>query len=200
MRERFNAKQSYGTIFIQLSKPTLNRHTQSFGCFAAAVECRSGQLGAMKVEPALFSQLVYDTEISPAAFRLWHYLMGRQGRNEKSWPSMNTICKDLKYGKTALQRYIKELEARGYIQVTSGTQRNSNEYYVSGTVSEQRAFAKTPLVVPNRTHGGPESDTEYGTQSDNQLISSECIKGMNPSSFFQKMKEAAGENTEPPPF
>lgn len=178
-----HAKRCNPAKFNRFSKTISSCYSLLLGRFAAAGGCGFGQLvECVKIEPALFTQLVFDKKISTGAFRLWHYFLNRQGRNECCWPSLQLICSDIGCSKNSLSGWIHELESRGYIYVTRGTQRVPNSYSVSGTVQ----YHKEPSCGIVLTPSGTDLTSLDTPKQGHELIIREFIKGTNtifPSSY-----------------
>ncbi len=86
----------------------------------------------VKLDPALYSQIIRDDKISHGAFRLWHLLRDMTGANACCWPSVETISKLIHCGKDSVLLWLVELEASGYLRIERGHRHKSNRYFVGG--------------------------------------------------------------------
>lgn len=157
--------------------------------FAATCGFALGLLAIkVKISPKLYSQIITDGRISHGAFRLWHYLRDRHGKNPSCWPSLRRICADIKCGKAAMLGWTKELVAAGYMTVEPGTRTRSNHYSVSGSTQNH-------VEVLPETTGGSESRPIGGSKPSHELNSGEpnsknlFVKALSPSERFSLERE-----------
>ncbi len=121
-------------------------------CSRTTVAGRAGRYfyhATVKLNPKLYSQLLYDKRISAHAFRLWHLLRDRVGDNSCAWPGYLSIQKDLGCGSWRVNHCIKELVNAGYIKVKRGNQRRSNSYFLTATPVPARTTPSTARRTPN---------------------------------------------------
>ncbi len=88
-----------------------------------------------------FSQIpiatTQDHALSDGAFRLFAYLVWRQGNKDNSWPLVGTMADDLGVSHDTITRRVKELEDAGYIEVERRPGKSSL-YTVTGCPAEVR--------------------------------------------------------------
>ena len=83
-------------------------------------------------------------DVEPQAKVIYGYLVWRQGRNPKCWPSVDRIAVDLQISRASVLRHLARLEELRYIHITR-TPGRANEYTVDGdppdmvTVTESMA-------------------------------------------------------------
>lgn len=128
----------------QLSRAALaspsSRATPS-GVTEWASTCKgdSGKLSrlSLNIHPSAYSVVLYDRRLSHGAFRLWHLLRDRTGKNDSAWPSIRSMAKDLSSGIGSVALWIKELESAKYLRIQRGNQRRSSRYFLLSFHSER---------------------------------------------------------------
>lgn len=75
--------------------------------------------------------LLACSDVDPLAKVIYGYLVWRQGRNAKCWPSVDRIAEDLQISRASVLRHLARLEELQYIQI-SRTSGKENEYTVDG--------------------------------------------------------------------
>lgn len=130
----------------------------------------------MKIDPALYSQIVRDERISHGAHRLWCLLRDMTGNNPCAWPSVNSICKSIHCGKDAAFGWIIELEAAGYMRVERGNQHKSNRYYLNGGSVQNRRGPKAH--PPSGSKSGYELNPVIQSKNSGRAA---CVKAQPPA-------------------
>jgi hypothetical protein len=67
-------------------------------------------------------------DLSPQARIVWAYLRYRQGRNKTSWPSLETIGRDLGFSKSSAGRAVAELELAGLMTIIRPAEKGRGHY------------------------------------------------------------------------
>lgn len=100
--------------------------------------------------------------LSPSARIVWAYLRHRQGENGDSWPSQDTIGRDLGISKSAAGRAIAELEQADLLRVNRPKKKgrgHHSRYQIKGPPADRLKGPSTdPLgqeKVQNRKIKGP---------------------------------------------
>ncbi len=143
----------------------------------------------VKIDPALYSQIIRDKNLSDGAFRLWHLLRDMTGANNCCWPSVRTVSVLLACNKNSVLARIIELEANGYLRIERGNRHKSNRYFVGGTAFKTGG-------TPAKTIGGTRTGTELNSQIQSIPVSrpsSPTEPEVNPAlsaELFRKMREA----------
>lgn len=116
-------------------------------------QVRLGRIARLcvKIDPALYSQILLDERISNGSFRLWHLLLGMTGKNPCCWPSVTTIAKKLHTNRNSVMKWITELEAALYLRVERGHQHKSNRYFV-GTKTLLGSTKSSPIGGTKTLH------------------------------------------------
>lgn len=76
----------------------------------------------------VFSRLVRDKTISHGAFRVYHLLNDYAGKKCICWPAMRTIATEIHCKLNSVVIWIAELEAAGYITITTKGKNHFNVY------------------------------------------------------------------------
>lgn len=102
------------------------------------------------------SNILKRRDIGAYAKLLWSYLRFRQGQNDYSWPTENTIAEDLGSTRATVIRARKELEAVGLLQVDQahGGKRQQNYYRISLPGASKRPEKLSTPAHRNDAPGG----------------------------------------------
>ncbi len=147
------------------------------------------ELVCVKVDPALYSQIIRDKRLSDGAFRLWHLMRDMTGANNCCWPSVRTISELLGCNKNSVLARIIELETNGYLRIERGNLHKSNRYFIGGTGFKTGG-------TPAKTMGGTRTGTELNSQIQSTPVSCASERTepeVNPAiaaEFFRKMRES----------
>jgi len=130
---------------------------------------------SVKIEPAVYSELIRDPRISHGAFRIWHLLRDMTGNNSCCWPSVRTIAELTHCAKESALAWIVELEASGYLRIERGHRHKANRYFVGGSKSYHGGRKDYPI-------GGRKDGTELNPviQSKNSGRAA-CVKAQPPA-------------------
>ena len=81
-----------------------------------------------------FTKLYQNDELPHRAKLVYIYLYDRKDKENKSWPGINTIAKDLSVSRSTVKRAIADLEKAGLIRKEPHRRDNgsatSNRYYL----------------------------------------------------------------------
>ena len=93
--------------------------------------------------------LLLDNSVRDGAKTLFAYLVWRQGQNEKAWPSVETMRKDIgvKSART-IQAYVGALESAGWLTVRS--RRGSSNLYTVHATKQTTADPCSELHPPRK--------------------------------------------------
>jgi DNA-binding transcriptional MocR family regulator len=123
----------------------------------------------VKLNPRLYSQILYDMRIGLCAFKLWHLLRDRTGDHQSAWPGFRSLKRDLGAGAGAIQQAIKQLESAGYLRVKVGNRRRSSEYFLKAVPIQEHRVPKQERNLsqePNkRTEGAMAQQWEKDLQA-----------------------------------
>ena len=72
--------------------------------------------------------ILMTKELSPQARIVWAYLRYRQGRNKTSWPSLESIGRDLGFSKSSAGRAVAELELTGFLIIIRPSKKGRGHY------------------------------------------------------------------------
>lgn len=164
----------------------LSREPTPFGCLGWI---EGIEFVCVKVDPALYSQIIRDKSLSDGAFRLWHLLRDMTGANNCCWPSVRTVSELLGCNKNSVLARIIELESNGYLRIERGNRHKSNRYFVGGTAFKTGG-------TPAKTIGGTRTGTELNSQIQSIPVSrpsSPTEPEMNPTqaaALFRQMRES----------
>lgn len=81
-----------------------------------------------KSKPSVYRRLIMDHRISPGAFRFWHYLHNRRGKDGECYPTQREIASDLKCKTHSLPAWTDQLKKAGYLLVRSVGQNHNFRY------------------------------------------------------------------------
>jgi hypothetical protein len=114
--------------------------------------------------------LLLDHAVRDGAKTLFAYLVWRQGQNEKAWPSVETMRKDIgvKSART-IQAYVGALESAGWLTVRS--RRGSSNLYTVHATKQTTADPCSELHPPPQIVAPPPANT--CTQNDSHSIGKE---------------------------
>ena len=77
---------------------------------------------------------LYQTDLPHRAKLVYIYLHDRMDKEQKAWPGLNTIAKDLSLSRSTVKRAVKDLEKSGLIRKEAHYRENgsatSNRYYL----------------------------------------------------------------------
>ena len=80
---------------------------------------------------------VFRIQLDAYEFKLYAYLVCRAGARGECWPSIPTMSEQLGMSKTTVQKKLKELEDRGFIEIENksglsknGKPRTFNNHYI----------------------------------------------------------------------
>ena len=77
---------------------------------------------------------LYQTDLPYRAKLVYVYLHDRMDSEQKAWPGLNTIAKDLSVSRSTVKRAVKDLEKAGLIRKEPHFRENgsatSNRYYL----------------------------------------------------------------------
>lgn len=106
-------------------------------------------------------RVVMKCDISQQAKLVYCLFASYAGEDKECWPSISTICKDLKMGRGTVVKAIGELESHGFlekeIRYNSNGSKTSNKYYLMVVVMEGSSQPEPP-PVPRQNH--PSSGVE----------------------------------------
>jgi hypothetical protein len=104
--------------------PPAHRETET-----APQDVSTGRPEQLYFDQRVYRDIVLDhRRVSDGAFRLWHYLRSRANKIFRTWPSQNTICKDIGCKKHSLKKWTDELIAAGYLRVRTVGRDHHFEY------------------------------------------------------------------------
>ena len=102
-------------------------------------DCKDEQPKSIRTEwevrqISYYAKLYRNDELSPRAKLVYIYLHDRMDQENKAWPSIHTIAKDLSISRSTVKRAIKDLEKAELIRKESHYCHNgsatSNRYYL----------------------------------------------------------------------
>jgi hypothetical protein len=105
-------------------------------------------------------------------FKIWMYHYAREGKDRKSWPTVETICEALDINPKTLNRWRKYLIANGWLQKVGDRRREGGEYSVPvfkvkrGTVPQNLGDGRKRNRAPR--NGAP-TDTKIGGATDTKI-------------------------------
>lgn len=120
---------------------------------AKVIDFNEVQADAVLIETTSFQSFGYgivsqyvmkNKNISISAKGVYGYLVSCAGNDKQTYPNQTTMCKDLGIKKVdTLRKYIKELQAEGFIKVIKTTKKSlfyKNVYLVADDVRSQEAW------------------------------------------------------------
>jgi Helix-turn-helix domain len=148
-------------------------------------------------------------------FKIWMYHYAREGKERKSWPTVETICEALDINPKTLNRWRKYLIANGWLQKVGDRRREDGEYSVPifkvrrGTVphnlGDGRKRNRAPKNgVPTDTNNWGATDTNnwnvdryqnLGDEVDSGLLDSEEVE----SGVLESKSKSSHSLPEPSP-
>ena len=93
------------------------------------------------VKPVWVTALL-DTSLTATQFRVWTYLLWRQGKNISAWPGIIRIASDLGLSESTVRRGLDGLVSAGWItrkRPTKNGRGHTNHYSIKGAI-------KTPIT------------------------------------------------------
>lgn len=72
-------------------------------------------------------QIYEDDALPHRARSVYIYLRDRANRDGQSWPSLQTISKDLALSKSTVKRAVSDLKAAGYLETEQRWRRNGGK-------------------------------------------------------------------------
>lgn len=79
-------------------------------------------------------------------------LVTRSNGDNQSWPGQKTLAEEIGCAERSIRRYLKELEAKGYIEVKQVGKRRTNRYKVTGQfVPSSDGVTGQPCPISDRT-------------------------------------------------
>lgn len=145
------------------------------------------------------------------ALKIWLYHYTREGKDRKSWPTVETLCEELDINRDTLFRWREYLVAHGWLEKVGDHRRLDGEFSVpeykvrKGTVTEKIVDGhpdkrKANRVRKNQTRTGPKksyatdpkiSDTDRSEKIRHEVDSGLLDSGEVHSGLLEKSKSKA---------
>ena len=158
----------------------------------------------------IVSQLpMKDRELSIQAKGVYAYLVSCAGNDKQTYPTQEKMCYDLKIGKVdTLKKYIKQIQARGYIKIVKTKKGNlhyRNVYLIATDTStieiwkrefkEAKEIEEAEVVTENKkslTYGEVKDDENKNLIDDNIIPQKEEKNASNSEEIKEEdVKEIA---------
>ena len=158
----------------------------------------------------IVSQLpMKDRELSIQAKGVYAYLVSCAGNDKQTYPTQEKMCYDLKIGKVdTLKKYIKQIQARGYIKIVKTKKGNlhyRNVYLIATDTrtieiwkrefEEGKEIEEAEVVTENKkslTHGEVKDDENKNLIDDNIIPQKEEKNASNSEEIKEEdVKEIA---------
>ena len=158
---------------------------------------RREQHRVLKLDPAIYSQILRDPRLSTGAFKLWHLFRDMTGANDCCWPSLDFISETIHCNKTAIRGWVDELVKCEYISIERGHRNRTTRYFIIGAESPQleKRGAKSHLKKPLN---GAKSHLAIGAESHLEPIPSREVNSRAKSPQLEK-RGAKSPHVEPNP-